>query len=188
MDEDRDAYLDEVLIGGREPAAITLVDYDEQWSRRFKEAAERIRRVLGKEALSIEHIGSTSVPGLVAKPIIDVLVTVTELMAEGTYIPALESTGFVLRVNEAGHWMLRTPVRDVHVHVYEPDRPEVLDHLALRDWLRVDADDRMLYAETKQRLAQYQWTDMNDYADAKTPVIREILTRARRRRAAQDGR
>lgn len=119
-------------------------------------------------------LGSTSVPGLAAKPIIDVLLTVADLTAESTYVPALELGGFVLRVNKVGHRMLRTPTRDVHVHVYEPDRPEVLDHLTLRDWLRVDAGDRALYAETKRRLAQRQWNDMNDYADAKTPVIQEI--------------
>jgi GrpB-like predicted nucleotidyltransferase (UPF0157 family) len=75
--------------------------------------------------------------------------------------------------------MLRTVGRDTHLHVYEPDRAEVRDHLDLRDWLRVDAEDRALYAEEKRRLAEQQWRDMNDYADAKTDIIRDVLTRAR---------
>jgi len=183
VDDDRDAYLDRVLIGGREPVAITVVDYDEQWFRRFQDTAGRVRRVLDDEALSLEHIGSTSVPGLVAKPIIDMLLTVVEVSDEAAYVPALESVGFVLRVREPGHRMLRTAARDVHLHVYEPDRPEVRDYLDLRDWLRVDVDDRELYAAEKRRLAQQRWRDMNDYADAKTGVIRDILTRARAWRA-----
>lgn len=172
-------YLDRILVGGREPAAITVVDYDEWWPQRFQDIAERVFQVLGGEALSVEHIGSTAVPGLAAKPIVDMLLTVVDVTAEGAYVPRLESVGFVLRVREPKHRMLRTSARDVHLHVYEPDRPEVRDYRDLRDWLRVDAADRELYAAAKRRLAQRKWNDMNDYADAKTGVIRDVLTRAR---------
>ena len=175
MDDTRDAYLDEVLIGGREHVAIRIVDYDEQWPRRFEVSAERVRRVLGGKALSVEHIGSTSVPGLAAKPIVDMLLTVADVTDEAAYVPMLESIGFVLRVREPGHRMLRTVGRDTHLHVYKPDRAEVRDYLDLRDWLR-DAEDPALYAAEKRRLAEQQWRDMNDYADAKTDIIR---TRAR---------
>jgi GrpB-like predicted nucleotidyltransferase (UPF0157 family) len=183
VDEERAAYLDRVLIGGREPAEISVVNYDERWPVRFRELAERVRRALGERALGVEHIGSTSVPGLAAKPIVDVLLTVADVDDEAAYLPALESAGFPLRVREPGHRMVRTPARDVHVHVYEPDRPEVRDYLDLRDWLRVDAQDRELYAATKRRLARQRWADMNDYADAKTDVIAAILARARAWRA-----
>jgi GrpB-like predicted nucleotidyltransferase (UPF0157 family) len=179
VDDTRDAYLDEVLIGGREHVAITVVDYDQQWPRRFEDAAERVRGVLGDRALSVEHIGSTSVPGLAAKPIVDMLLTVADVTDEAAYVPTLESIGFVLRVREPGHRMLRTLGRDTHLHVYEADRAEVRDYLDLRDWLRVDAEDRARYAAEKRRLAEHPWRDMNDYADAKTDIIREILTRAR---------
>ncbi len=131
----------------------------------------------------VEHIGSTSVPGLAAKPIVDMLLTVADVTAEAAYVPALESVGFELRVREPHHRMLRTPARDVHLHVYEPDRAEVRDYLDLRDWLRVDAADRELYAATKRRLAQQSWRDMNDYAEAKSEVIRDVLGRARDWRA-----
>ena len=179
MDDTRDAYLDEVLIGGREHVAIRVVDYDQQWPRRFEDTAERVRGALGGKALSVEHIGSTSVPGLAAKPIVDMLLTVADVTDEAAYVPMLESIGFVLRVREPGHRMLRTVGRDTHLHVYEPDRAEVRDYLDLRDWLRADAEDRALYAAEKRRLAEQQWRDMNDYADAKTDIIRDILTRAR---------
>jgi GrpB-like predicted nucleotidyltransferase (UPF0157 family) len=181
--EQRAAYLDRVLIGGREPAEISLVDYDERWPMRFREIAERVRQALREDALGVEHIGSTSVPGLAAKPIVDVLLNVADVSNEVAYVPALQSAGFVLRVREPAHRMVRTPARDVHVHVYEPGRPEVRDYIDLRDWLRVDAADRGLYAATKRTLARQQWNDMNDYADAKTEVIDDVLTRARAWRA-----
>jgi GrpB-like predicted nucleotidyltransferase (UPF0157 family) len=179
VDDNHDSYLDEVLIGGREHVAITVVDYDPRWPRHFEDTAERVRGVLGGRALSVEHIGSTSVPGLAAKPIVDMLLTVADVGDEAAYVPTLESIGFVLRVREPAHRMLRTVGRDTHLHVYEPDRAEVRDYLDLRDWLRVDADDRALYAAEKRRLAEEQWRDMNEYADAKTDIIRDILTRAR---------
>ncbi|HET7327369.1 MAG TPA: GrpB family protein [Nocardioidaceae bacterium] len=157
-----------------------------------EDMAARVRRALGPRALSVEHIGSTSVPGLAAKPIVDMLLTVAAVTDEAAYVPALESTGLVLRVREPEHRMLRTPARDVHLHVYEPDRAEVHDYVDFRDWLRVDASDRELYAATKRRLAEQQWSDMNHYADAKTDVVLEILARAKRwrhvRRSRSPGR
>ncbi|MGY1745970.1 GrpB family protein [Blastococcus sp. SYSU D00695] len=183
MDEERRAHLDRVLIGGREPVDIVVVDHDERWAARFGEVADRIRRALSGRAGGVEHIGSTSVPGLAAKPIVDVLLTVADVEDEAAYLPGLESAGFELRVREPGHRMVRTPAHDVHVHVYEPDRPEVDAYLDLRDWLRVDAPDRALYAATKRALARRRWEDMNDYADAKTDVVLEVLGRARAWRA-----
>lgn len=184
MSSDRDAYLDQVLIGGREPAVIVVVDYDAGWPSRFQHFAGRVRRALGARALSVEHIGSTSVPGLAAKPIIDMLLTVADVPDEAAYVPALEATGLGLRVREPEHRMLRTPVRDVHLHVYGPADPAVRDYLDLRDWLTVDGADRELYAMTKRRLAQQSWRDMNDYAEAKSEVIEDVLGRARAWRAS----
>lgn len=135
----------------------------------------------------MEHIGSTSVPGLAAKPIVDMLLTVATITNEVAYVPPLESVCFELRVREPDHRMLRTRARDVHLHVYEPDRFEVRDYLDLRDWLRTDTADRELYAATKRRLARQSWRDMNDYADAKSEVIRDVLGRAQAWRAGTEG-
>lgn len=178
-DEDRDRYLDEVLIGGREPASITIADYDATWPVRFAELQRLVQLALPATALSVEHIGSTSVPGLAAKPIVDMLLTVRSVDDEAAYVAALEAVGFVLRVREPGHRLLRTPERDVHLHVYEPDNPAVQDYLDLRDWLRESESDRALYAATKRQLAQREWSDMNHYADAKSEVISAVLGRAR---------
>lgn len=177
--DERDAYLDEVLIGGREPIEIVIAEYNPQWPRRFAVERGRIQHALGPAALSIQHIGSTAVPDLAAKPIIDVLLTIATVDDEASYLPAMEAAGYVLRVREPEHRMFRTPGRDVHVHVYEPAHPAVRDYLALRDRLRSSAEDRELYAQTKRDLAVRPWRDMNDYADAKTAVITQILSRAR---------
>jgi len=184
--EERDAYLDRVLIGGREPVSVIVMDYDERWRQRFEEFAGRVRRALGAQVLALDHIGSTSVPGLAAKPIVDMLLTVATLTDEAAYVPPLESVCFELRVREPDHRMLRTRTRDVHLHVYERDRSEVGDYLDLRDWLRIDAADRELYAATKRRLAQQTWCDLNYYADAKSEVIRDVLGRARVWRAGTE--
>jgi GrpB-like predicted nucleotidyltransferase (UPF0157 family) len=183
-DSDRDRYLDSVLIGGRESVTIVVSDYDPAWPSRFAELEARIASALGDAALAVEHIGSTSVPGLAAKPIIDVLLVVADVDDERSYVTAMEDAGFVLRVREAGHRMFRTPARDVHIHVCPPGDPAIPDYLDLRDWLRTDASDRSLYAAVKRDLAQRPWSDMNRYAEAKTDVIHEILGRARAWRAS----
>ena len=126
----------------------------------------------------LEHIGSTAVPGLAAKPIIDILLVVDDAADEPSYLPALEAAGYVLRVREPDwhqHRMLRTRAKDVHVHVHSPDSPEIGRNLRFRDRLRRDAADRELYAATKLRLASRSWPTMQHYAEAKTSVIEAIL-------------
>lgn len=176
--EDRDAHLDAVLIGGRERREIVIADYDPDWPRRFDAERQRIAHALGGAALQIEHIGSTAVPGLAAKPIIDVLVTVSDVGDEASYGPSLERARYELRVTEPEHKMFRTPARDVHVHVLEQRDPEVSRYLTLRDHLRRSPSDRTEYEQLKRSLAQREWSDMNHYADAKGPLIEAILARA----------
>jgi GrpB-like predicted nucleotidyltransferase (UPF0157 family) len=183
-DVERDRYLDSVLIGGREPFTPVVSDYDPAWRLRFAQVASRIGSALGEAALAVEHIGSTSVPRLAAKPIIDVLVVVADVDEESSYVTALEDAGFVLRVREAGHRMFRTPDRDVHIHVYSSGDQAIRDYLDLRDWLRVDEADRALYEDVKRDLSQRPWSDMNHYAEAKSDVIQQVLGRARAWRAS----
>lgn len=178
------------LIGGVEKRTIEIADYDERWPDWFLAHERRIRDTLagtGSEAERIiEHIGSTSVPGLAAKPILDVLVVVADITAEEAHVEPLVRAGYELRVREPGHRLVRTPERDVHVHLLEQGDPGIAAYLLLRDRLRTDAADRGLYEETKRELASREWEDMNDYADAKTEVITAILSRARQRREAAE--
>ena len=169
-----DAYLDRVLIGGRERRAIVIADHDPAWPARFELERARIAAELGERALRIEHIGSTSVPGLAAKPIVDILVEVASL----EHAASLERAGYVLRVREDGHRMFRTPERDVNVHVWPSGSPSIATDLAFRDRLRTSPEDRAAYAALKRELAARDWPDTNHYAEAKGPLIREILGRA----------
>ncbi|HEX8150034.1 MAG TPA: GrpB family protein [Pyrinomonadaceae bacterium] len=169
------------LIGGVEKREIKIVDYDPDWPKRFEAHARVIADALGGSALRVEHVGSTSVPGLAAKPVIDILVVVTDSADESAYLPRLEAAGYVLRVREPEwheHRMFRTPEEDVHLHVYSDGCPEVRRNLTFRDRLRRDADDRRLYERTKRELAAREWPDMNAYAEAKTEVIESILAAA----------
>jgi GrpB-like predicted nucleotidyltransferase (UPF0157 family) len=169
-----DAYLDRVLVGGQERREIVIAEYDPAWVARFEVERGRIFAALGERALRVEHIGSTSVPGLAAKPIVDILVEVAALDdADG-----LAGAGYVLRVREERHRMFRTPELDVHVHAWPSGHPDIAAQLAFRDRLRASGEDRAAYEALKRSLAGRDWPDMNHYADAKGPLIREILGRS----------
>jgi GrpB-like predicted nucleotidyltransferase (UPF0157 family) len=166
------------LVGGVEKRELVIAEPDPAWTAAYRDHEVRIREALSG-VLAVEHIGSTSVPGLAAKPIIDVLVVVPDITAEEDYVDPLLSVGYELRVREPGHRLVRTPARDVHVHILERDDPAIDEYLLLRDHLRRDADDRALYERTKRDLTARDWPDMNAYSDAKTEVIEAIKSRAR---------
>ena len=170
------------LVGGVEKRTLALASHDPTWPEQYRAHEQRIRAALGPAAAQVEHIGWTSVPGLAAKPIIDVLVTVTDITAEEDYLDPLLHAGYVLRVREPGHRLVRTPERDVHVHVLQVGDEAADDYLLLRDHLREDPLDRDLYETTKRDLLGRDWDDMNAYAEAKTEVITAIKDRARRSR------
>ncbi len=166
-------------------APVVLVDYDPEWPRLFDREARRIRGALGERALLVEHTGSTSVPGLAAKPVIDIVLVVADSGEEEAYVPPLEAAGYVLRVREPDqdeHRMFKgRPGTRVHVHVFSRGCAEVDRMVAFRDWLRRNEADRELYARTKRDLAAKKWTFVQNYADAKTAVVEEILARAGQR-------
>ena len=172
-----DAELDAVLVGGRERRPVVLTPYDPSWPARYESERDRVARALGRLARSIEHIGSTAVPGLAAKPVVDVLVTVSAIEDTDAYSAPLLRAGYELRVREAGHRMFRTRARDVHVHVW-PAGSEERRYLLLRERLRGSAEDRLRYEEVKRELAAREWPDVNYYAEAKSAVIADILARA----------
>ncbi|MBA2395867.1 MAG: GrpB family protein [Ktedonobacteraceae bacterium] len=162
--------------------SIHIVDYDPQWPRLFEREAERIQAMLGKRVLLLEHVGSTSVPGLAAKLRIDLLLVVANSADELAYVPALASAGYVLRIREPDwyeHRMFHGSDTDINLHVFSPGCPEIDRMLLFRDWLRSHASDRRLYEHAKRELARQDWKYTQNYADAKTAVIEEILARAR---------
>jgi GrpB-like predicted nucleotidyltransferase (UPF0157 family) len=172
----------------REPPRLTgkvrVVDYDREWPRLYRREAERIRAVLGERVVRLEHIGSTSVPGLAAKPIIDVLLVVPDSADEPAYVPDLEAAGYVLVIREPGwfqHRVFKGPDTDVNLHVYPPGGQEIERYLLFRDRLRASPEDRARYQRAKRELAERDWTYVQQYADAKSEVVEEIIARARSR-------
>jgi GrpB-like predicted nucleotidyltransferase (UPF0157 family) len=163
---------------------VKVVDYDPHWPDLFRLEDARIRTALGERALQIEHTGSTSVPGLPAKPVIDIVLVVADSADEAAYAPSLEAAGYALRIREPDwyqHRMFNGPETDLNLHVFSRGCPEIDRVLRFRNWLRANDADRDLYANTKRVLAQENWKDIQSYADAKTSVIEEILARARQK-------
>ncbi|WP_233520389.1 GrpB family protein [Prauserella sp. PE36] len=168
-------------VGG---AMVRVLDYDPGWPQAFEREAERIRSALGRHALSVEHVGSTAVPGLAAKPVIDILLVVANSAAESDYRAAVESAGFVLRAREPEWFEHRffdkTPAGSnvgINLHVFSAGCPEIQRMLAFRDHLRAHAEDRELYARVKRELAQRPWRDIEEYAQAKNTVVDTIHSR-----------
>jgi GrpB-like predicted nucleotidyltransferase (UPF0157 family) len=178
-----DAQIEAASVGAPPPQyqEVVVADYDAEWPRWFEQAAERIRAALGDAALELHHVGSTSVPGLAAKPLIDINLVVADTTDEEAYVPKLEALGYILRVREPDwfeHRLLRGYDPPVNLHVFPAACEEVERMLVLRDWLRTHDDDRELYERTKRGLAAKEWKYVQNYADAKTEVVQEILARA----------
>ncbi|MEM7625762.1 MAG: GrpB family protein [Planctomycetota bacterium] len=176
-----DTSRETVLIGGVEKREIKIVDYDAEWPHKYAEHEKKIRRALGERVFALEHVGSTAVPNLAAKPIIDIDLIVADSSDESSYLPALEEAGYVLRVREPDwheHRMVRTPALDVHIHIFSPDSPEFRRHTAFREWLKAHDADRRAYESVKRELASKDWEDMNAYAAAKSEIVERILASA----------
>jgi GrpB-like predicted nucleotidyltransferase (UPF0157 family) len=168
---------------GARPASVRIVlaDPDPAWPGLFAREAERIHAALGDRALRVEHVGSTSVPGLAAKPIIDVLLVVADAADEPSYSPALTAAGYVFHHREPEwheHRLFKGPDTAVNLHVFSAGCVENERMLSFRDRLRSDPADRELYLRTKRELARRTWGRTQEYADAKGAVVEEILARA----------
>lgn len=160
---------------------IEIRDYDPQWPPLYEREAARIRSVLGDRAVRVEHAGSTSVPGLPAKPIIDIVLAVPDSSDEAAYRPDLEAAGYVLVIREPDwfeHRVFKGPDTSVNLHVFTEGSVEVERMLRFRDWLRASTADRELYARAKRELAARDWKYVQQYADAKSSVVQEIMARA----------
>jgi GrpB-like predicted nucleotidyltransferase (UPF0157 family) len=161
---------------------VQVVDYDPEWPRRFRREADRIRAALGERVVRLEHVGSTSVPGLAAKAIIDILLVVPDSSDEPAYLPDLEAAGYVLVIREPEwhqHRCFKGPDTNVNLHVYSRGSPEIERYLLFRDRLRDHPEDRARYQRVKRELAERDWTYVQEYADAKSEVVEEIIARAR---------
>lgn len=178
-----DEEIEVYTIGGarRLDGPVHLAEYDPAWPQLFAREACRIKQLLGETSRRIEHVGSTSVPGLAAKPIIDIVMEVIDSSEEISYVAPLERHGYELRIREPdwyAHRVLKGPDIDINLHVFTVECPEVNRMLKFRDHLRATPSDRELYETTKRELAKRHWAFVQNYADAKTEIIETMLARA----------
>ena len=160
---------------------VQLSEYDPRWPAWFDREAARIRAALGDRVRLLEHAGSTSVPGLAAKPIIDMVMAVADTTAEADYVPPMEAAGYALRIREPDwfeHRLFKGTDPASNIHVFTEGSPEIERMLVFRDWLRSHDDDRLLYEREKRELAAREWKFVQHYADAKTEIIAAIMERA----------
>jgi GrpB-like predicted nucleotidyltransferase (UPF0157 family) len=185
-------FLDDTPPPGESPyvpgfaseAGVAVVPYAVSWPETFAEVERQVREALGFRVLSLEHVGSTSVPGLAAKPVIDVDLVVADPDDEAAYVPPLERAGFVLRIREPWwyrHRLLRHDDPRANLHVFGPESPEPVRHRLFRDWLRSHPGDRELYASVKREAAHAAnagGESVEQYNARKQQVLREIYARA----------
>lgn len=167
----------------REPEPIEVVDYDPTWPLAFADWRGRLAKALGESAKRIEHVGSTAVPGLPAKPVIDIQLSVADLDDEATYVPQIEALGLRLRSRDRWHRFFRPAAgqpRSVHLHACAAGSKWERDHLLFRDYLRAHPDARDAYAAAKRRAAEAWRDDRLAYTDAKTAIIQQIAAAAER--------
>ncbi len=160
--------------------SIVVEDYDAAWPDRFDAASSLLHKLLGTAIRDVQHVGSTSVPGLAAKPIIDIDLLIADTSDESLYVPIIESAGYRLVLREPwwhGHRMLVGSNEDIHLHVWPEGAPEPVRHRLFRDWLRTHPEDRELYASTKRRLARNTAHNPGEYSLAKNDVIDQIYER-----------
>jgi GrpB-like predicted nucleotidyltransferase (UPF0157 family) len=172
-------------VAGQEPASdLEIAAADPSWPARYAALAKDITEALGDSAVWVEHVGSTSVPDLAAKPVIDIDLTVADSRDERAYVPALEQRGFALVVREPWwyeHRCLRRTDPACNLHVFSPECAETERHRIFRDWLRARPEDRLLYAAAKSAAAEHTRSiggHTMDYNAHKEPVVRDIYDRA----------
>lgn len=180
-----------VYVGSyRTGYTLRIEEPDPTWPERYRGLAGEISAVLADRVLAIQHIGSTSVPGLPAKPIIDIDLTVADPTDEASYVPKLEALGFVHWLTEPGwheHRLLKQLDEPrTHLHVFGRDCPEVVRHRMFRDWLVAHPEDRERYAAAKRAAAAEMAATGDDngalgfgmrYNRIKEPIVREIYDR-----------
>lgn len=177
------------LIGEPSGHPIVVVPYDRNWPRLFARWRRRIEDAIGSAARTIHHIGSTAVPQLAAKPIIDIVVGVDHLEDEGSYVAGIASTGVLLRSRDPEHRYFRPAAdrpREVQIHVCTAGGDWHHNYVLFRDYLRSSPAIRDDYAALKQELAMRYSGDRIAYTDAKAAFILNRLGEAQRWATATD--
>jgi len=161
---------------------MEVVESSDRWPEMYEYEAKRLRRVLGDQIVRIHHIGSTSVPGLAAKPIIDILLEVRSVEALDGYADDMRRLGYEPR-GEFGipgrrYYPKGGDRRTHHVHAFTADDPHVFRHLAFRDYLRIHPESAAAYADVKRQAAAAHATDPDGYVAYKHAFVERIVEEA----------
>ena len=163
---------------GLEEGAVRLTPYNEEWERLFREEASCLQIAVGRFVLDIQHVGSTSIPGMIAKPIIDIAIAVKNFEEANVCIKPIESVGYQYR-GENGiprrHFFVKGNPRTYHIHMNEIDSRDWNEQISFRNYLSHHEDIASGYAELKVELAQRYPTDRQAYTENKSPFIKHVL-------------
>ncbi len=163
---------------------VEVCSYNEKWPQKFREEAEKLHLIFGNEVVDIHHIGSTSVPGLKAKPIIDIMPVVKDINNVDNYTKAMQEIGYAPK-GENGipgrrYFQKGGDNRSHHVHIYQVGSNEIIRHLAFRDYLKTHRVEMRNYGEVKEKLAKQFPYDIESYITGKDDLVKELEQRALR--------
>lgn len=173
--------------------SVEVVPHDPRWRQAFQAEAKRVAAALGENAVAIHHVGSTAIPGIYAKPVIDLLVEVRDVTEADGRSPAMESLGYQVmgEFGIPGRRYFRKDdqegTRTHHIHAFQAGSGEVERHLAFRDYLIAHPEDAQRYSELKRKLASEHPQSMDAYMDGKDGFIKEMERRAAQWRASRAG-
>jgi GrpB-like predicted nucleotidyltransferase (UPF0157 family) len=179
-----DEEMAAIHVNGPSPvhnASVQLAPYDPAWPAQYAAEAAKVRAALGERALVLEHVGSTSIPGMAAKPIIDIVLAVADSADEDAYVPDLTAQGYRLHIREPNwnqHRLMKGAGPIVNLHIFTVGCPELRRMTAFRDRCRSHPEELRLYIDTKRELASRTWRYVQHYANAKAEVVEAIIARA----------
>lgn len=170
---------------------VSIVEYRPQWRKRFEEEKQLLQAVLGEVSAKVEHIGSTSIDGLAAKPIIDILIGLPDFSVADSLVPGIETLDYEYFKKYEDEMPYRryfaknlNGIRTHQIHLVEIGSEFWERHLLFRDYLRQNPETASDYAVLKKRLTESEWEDVNEYADAKSEFIKSVENKAKERAAA----
>ena len=179
-----DAELAAIHVNGPSPphnATVSLAPYDVAWPVQYDAEAAKVRAALGAGARVLEHVGSTSIPGMAAKPIIDIVLGVAASADEASYVPALTAQGYRLHIREPDwheHRLMKGADPVVNLHIFTAGDAEIGRMVAFRDRCRTHPEELAFYLGAKRELASRTWRYVQHYANAKAEVVEAIIARA----------
>jgi GrpB-like predicted nucleotidyltransferase (UPF0157 family) len=176
-----EGQLQSISVGQRDTrrSAIELVPNDPAWAGHFARLSRDIRSALGSRLIAVEHVGSTAIPGLPAKPIIDIDATIYNPADESGYRDVLEGLGFALTIREPEwhqHRMFKLSDPRTNLHIYADNCSLPMRDVAFRDLLRNDRQAALAYSELKRELSSQEWSSSQHYAEGKSELIIDLLS------------